>query len=612
MRTSTAFVAMAGLVATVTAYPGNLASKSACKDLKVGTPIGGTMGFPAVTEATGAQCTVTNAPATYVAGTEYEITVESDNAGANVILYAEDGCMKAGSATGQKLASDGGVDMDDTKPNECMYRTTNKAVFKWTAPTQASGTTTFKALCGNIGAYVAIATAESKSPTGDTLSCGAASGTTGAGPLLADPYKSCEADKADFTRINTVSTMTICYTTDAKYMEDKYDARQPDSVLFRMSVTGKYGAIGLNSKFDMPGTEFFAVTYNEAQQRVRVATGSTVARTGTSLRESIKLGFSKASGKKGDPTMAAEWIATAADLGLPANTKLADALKTSTLIFATAPGAVGDVGKHSFDGKGGGSCSGAKDAACTLKVAYPATTGNLVHGSLMILAWIILSPTGTLIARYLKQLGATWYFSHRNLQATAIVTTILGLIIIGASGVKMGDLEGDSKAHAQYGFVVIALCIVQGLLGAFRNQISAHTGNDGTDHGPRRWLFNWLHKANGAFLFGAGIFTVHAGLTVFPEGWVADPAPALMTAWAIIIVVLGVIVEGLHMTLTEGYIPIWTDTSSDAGKAESATEKKIRAILMSLAIAFTIGTGIALVVIVADTDNTGEFKKFNA
>eukprot|EP00729_Bicosta_minor_P023703 gene23703-12642_t len=99
--------------------------------------------------------------------------------------------------------------------------------------------------------------------------------------------------------------------------------------------------------------------------------------------------------------------------------------------------------------------------------------------------------------KYGKHLPVSvWFKTHKIIQPLAILVTIIGFIIILASGVTLDGLPPKSAAHAKMGLAVLALCIVQGLLGYFRDTISGKEDSDkGTSftHGKNRNRFNAMH-----------------------------------------------------------------------------------------------------------------------
>lgn len=70
-----------------------------------------------------------------------------------------------------------------------------------------------------------------------------------------------------------------------------------------------------------------------------------------------------------------------------------------------------------------------------------------------------LSPIGTIFMKYGKHLPVSvWFKTHKIIQPLAILVTIIGFIIILASGVTLDGLPPKSAAHAKMGLAVLALC----------------------------------------------------------------------------------------------------------------------------------------------------------
>ena len=70
------------------------------------------------------------------------------------------------------------------------------------------------------------------------------------------------------------------------------------------------------------------------------------------------------------------------------------------------------------------------------------------------------------------------------------------------------------------------------MLGLLRNVISGGPHSDKHPHGPRRVIFNWLHRLNGYLLFGLATYTVYKGVTVFTVGSTkADASGTVFYQW---------------------------------------------------------------------------------
>ncbi|XP_021366855.1 uncharacterized protein LOC110459088 [Mizuhopecten yessoensis] len=124
-------------------------------------------------------------------------------------------------------------------------------------------------------------------------------------------------------------------------------------------------------------------------------------------------------------------------------------------------------------------------------------TSGLVklHGFLMIVAWIILSTSGMLIARYFKPIfhqkvkgKHLWFQFHRTCMCTVVVLTLTALIAIlvevgGISKISVPDDIAYVKLHPLLGLIIVLLMLLNPAMAFFRcDHDSAH-----------RPIFNWLH-----------------------------------------------------------------------------------------------------------------------
>ena len=97
------------------------------------------------------------------------------------------------------------------------------------------------------------------------------------------------------------------------------------------------------------------------------------------------------------------------------------------------------------------------------------------HGRLMVLAWSILLPLGTLIARYYKIMPSQawpevldnqrWWQLHLLLQIAGIVCMAIALTLMWSTA---GVLGFASSLHAGAGWLVVALACLQVAGGVLR------------------------------------------------------------------------------------------------------------------------------------------------
>ncbi|CAF2406050.1 unnamed protein product [Rotaria sp. Silwood2] len=170
-----------------------------------------------------------------------------------------------------------------------------------------------------------------------------------------------------------------------------------------------------------------------------------------------------------------------------------------------------------------------------------------VHGTVMILAWIVFASAGILFARYGRRIrfgdtsklfGADiWFQMHRSIVILAAITILVGLIIILAKGenesVQRNRDEQRVKAHSALGFIVIGCTLLQVVMGLFRcGPQSAH-----------RFIFNWIHRTVGILAFILSIptlFLITSVLKTYLTGLMI--ILSLWAGWiAIIVIVLEII-----------------------------------------------------------------------
>ena len=146
------------------------------------------------------------------------------------------------------------------------------------------------------------------------------------------------------------------------------------------------------------------------------------------------------------------------------------------------------------------------------------------HARAMVLAWGVVAPVAVLIARFFKILpGQNWpqeldnqvwwrthWISH---------TLVLAISLVAFALVLPPDF-GAMSLHNTLGYAVLALLIVQVLLGVFRGSKGGPTdlAADGSVHGDhydmsaRRKMFEAAHKSLGYFALGLAMVTILLGL----------------------------------------------------------------------------------------------------
>lgn len=213
----------------------------------------------------------------------------------------------------------------------------------------------------------------------------------------------------------------------------------------------------------------------------------------------------------------------------------------------------------------------------------------VVHGSLMIIAWMCFAAVGMFIARYTRPLAKdskicgekVWFQSHRICMTMALLLTIISFIIIFVH--RKGWSEG-AKAHPVTGCLTVLLAIIQPIMAVFR----PHPGED------KRWVFNWAHRLVG---FSA---LVLAAVTIFLGLDLVKVTKTVMIVWVVLVVLLIVTMEIILFFLagkaTAGYSPGDPKTSVEIEEDKTITIRKVMFILAFVAL-FALGfAAVGLVV----------------
>lgn len=153
-------------------------------------------------------------------------------------------------------------------------------------------------------------------------------------------------------------------------------------------------------------------------------------------------------------------------------------------------------------------------------LTLPIEAKYVAHGGCMALSWLLLSPLGVAIARYLKPQGAIaqrfalsktlWFRAHFWLQMGALALTATGV------GLAIGAVESNrhfKTRHAQMGITLFILAVAQTLLGVLRPKHQKRNGNRGLfprcAAAPMRTVWEGLHR-----LFGYGLIALGMAASV--------------------------------------------------------------------------------------------------
>lgn len=149
------------------------------------------------------------------------------------------------------------------------------------------------------------------------------------------------------------------------------------------------------------------------------------------------------------------------------------------------------------------------------------------HARTMVLAWGVLAPLAVVLARYFKILPSQdwpreldnqlWWRSHWIGQTLVLLLSFTGLALIFNGG---GHNGGWANTHRLLGFAVLALVVVQVLLGIFRGTRGGpnYPASDGSLSGDHydmtswRLAFEWTHKTLGYTALAIAAAAILSGL----------------------------------------------------------------------------------------------------
>lgn len=139
-------------------------------------------------------------------------------------------------------------------------------------------------------------------------------------------------------------------------------------------------------------------------------------------------------------------------------------------------------------------------------------TAFLAHGSLMLIAWGFLLPSGAIIAKFFKHRpDGLWFKIHRVCQMTGLVLGIIGFIIALVYSSALQDKGSGSLnyPHAVMGVTVMTIGMFQPLNAFFRPK---HV--EGAQQSTERQIFEFVHKGLGWGVIVLAAVTIGIGTTL--------------------------------------------------------------------------------------------------
>ncbi|EDO34476.1 predicted protein [Nematostella vectensis] len=184
-----------------------------------------------------------------------------------------------------------------------------------------------------------------------------------------------------------------------------------------------------------------------------------------------------------------------------------DLNKKVYLIFARGQiSAQGDLRQHSPREKSYTTDPVAITSLTDLKVTEGKDLSLLRgHAILMSIAWLVCASLSMFVARYMREVWGeifglkAWFQVHRGLMVLTLVFSVVGIVL---AFVYAGGWSETKIAHPLIGMIVLALACIQPVMAYFRPK-------PGTD---KRVVFNWAHRSVGVISLALAVVNCFLGV----------------------------------------------------------------------------------------------------
>jgi len=164
-------------------------------------------------------------------------------------------------------------------------------------------------------------------------------------------------------------------------------------------------------------------------------------------------------------------------------------------------------------------CDGKQFEVPNMVVANAGAAGTmqnlfLLHGSLMLIGWGILLPSGAIVAKFSKHReNSFWYKVHRVVQPIGLLVAIIGWIIalMNFRALNAKNDPGLSYPHAMCGMVTMVIGIIQPV-----NALLRPHKVDSEPTTTLRMAWELLHKGLGWIAIILAAVTIWMGTTLLP------------------------------------------------------------------------------------------------
>lgn len=141
------------------------------------------------------------------------------------------------------------------------------------------------------------------------------------------------------------------------------------------------------------------------------------------------------------------------------------------------------------------------------------TRAAVIHGSLMLIGWGWLIPSGTIIAKFFKVENPMWLRIHQSCQILGLLLSISGLVIALINFDSFGQKGLTAYYHAIIGITVMTLGTAQAIVAAQRPRLPEAYGEEKS---TARIIWEYSHKVLGWTSLPLAFITIGLGTTLLP------------------------------------------------------------------------------------------------
>ncbi|KAK7493237.1 hypothetical protein BaRGS_00015574, partial [Batillaria attramentaria] len=150
-----------------------------------------------------------------------------------------------------------------------------------------------------------------------------------------------------------------------------------------------------------------------------------------------------------------------------------------------------------------------------------------IHGSLMVVAWVVFAGLTTAMSRYFKPWLGKRLFSGSNMwfqvhRVTGIITGVITIASVILIFIVVGGFAEKEKKHAIVGLTLASLVVVQVMAGLLRPGKGADA----------RFFFNWGHRILGQCVHILSAVTMYLAFDIrYIPNVMQDFGVAVLTGW---------------------------------------------------------------------------------